>query len=181
MPAAAEIVFEPLGPEHDRARFSCGEPALDDYLRRLAMQDVRRHVARALVAVDRTAGAIAGYSTLSAASFSREHLPQAVAKRLPHYPVPAAILGRLAVERRYQGRGLGELLLADAIKRVLRASEALAVHAIVVDAKNALARAFYERYGFVAFVDAPNRLYLPLDTVLKARPGSRAPRSRDRP
>jgi ribosomal protein S18 acetylase RimI-like enzyme len=117
--------------------------------------------------------AIAGYYTLSAASFARQQLPEAVAKRLPHYPVPAAILGRLAVDLRYQGRGLGELMLADAIKRVLRASETLAVHAIVVDAKNDRAKAFYERYGFVAFVDAPDRLSLPLESVLKTRPESR--------
>ena len=170
MAAAAEIVFEPLGHEHNRSAFSCGEPALDDYLRRRATQDIRRRVARAFVALDQATGAIAGYYTLSAASFSRQQLPEAVARHLPHYPVPAAILGRLAVDRRYQGRGLGELMLADAIKRVLRASEALAVHALVVDAKNDGARSFYERYGFVAFVDTPNRLYLPLDTVLRTRP-----------
>ena len=166
---APEVVFAPLGPEHDRSAFSCGEPALDDYLRRRATQDIRRQVARAFVALDLAPGAIAGYYTLSAASFAREQLPEAVARRLPRYPVPAAILGRLAVDQRYQGRGLGELMLADAIKRVLRASDTLAVHAIIVDAKNDRAKAFYERYGFVAFVDAPNRLYLPLDTVLKAR------------
>jgi GNAT superfamily N-acetyltransferase len=170
MAAATEIGFAPLGPEHDRTPFSCGELALDDYLRRRATQDVRRGVARAFVAVDRAIGAIAGYYTLSAASFSRDHLPAAVAKRLPFYPVPAAILGRLAVDQGYQGRGLGELMLADAIKRVLRASKTLAVHAIIVDAKNDRAKAFYERYGFVAFMDAPNRLYLPLDSVLKTRP-----------
>jgi GNAT superfamily N-acetyltransferase len=140
MATKAEVVFEPLGPERDRSAFSCGEPVLDDYLRRRAAQDVRRKVARAFVAVDRATGGIAGYYTLSAASFSRQQLPEAVAKRLPHYPVPAAILGRLAVDRRYQGRGLGELMLADAIKRVLHASEVLAVHAIVVDAKNDRAR-----------------------------------------
>ena len=166
------LVFEPLGPQHDRSAFACGEPALDDYLRRRAAQDVRRRVARSFVAVDRESGVLAGYYSLSAASFSRQRLSEAVAKRLPHYPVPAAILGRLAIDQRYQGQGLGELMLADAIKRVLRASEALAVRAIVVDAKNDRARAFYERYGFVAFVDAPNRLYLPLDTALKARPGT---------
>jgi ribosomal protein S18 acetylase RimI-like enzyme len=176
--AAAAVILEPLGPEHDRSAFSCGEPALDEYLRRRAAQDVRRRVARAFVAVDRASGALAGYYTMSAASFSRQQLPEAVAKRMPHYPVPAAILGRLAIDQRYQGRGLGELMLADAIKRVLRASEALAVHAIVVDAKNDRAKAFYERYGFVAFVDTPNRLYLPLDTVLKARSENRSPRLR---
>lgn len=177
----ADIVFAPLGPEHDRSAFSCGEPALDDYLRRRATQDVRRGVARAFVAVDQATGALAGYYTLSAASFSREHLPEALAKRLPHYPVPAAILGRLAVDQTHQGRGLGELLLADAIKRVLRASEVLAVHAIVVDAKNDRAKGFYERYGVRAFIDMPYRLYLPLDTVLKARPGSGASRPESMP
>ena len=177
MGTAAAIVFEPLGPEHDRAGFSCGEPALDDYLRRRAAQDVRRRVARVFVALEGASGTIAGYYTLSAASFARQQLPEAAAKRLPHYPVPAAIIGRLAVDQRYQGRGVGELMLADAIKRVLRASEALAVHALVVDAKNDRAKAFYERYGFVAFVDAPNRLYLPLASILKARLESRAPGS----
>lgn len=176
-----EVVFEPLGPEHDRSAFACGEPALDDYLRRRAGQDVRRRVARTFVAVDPANRDLVGYYTLSAASFSRDHLPDAVAKRLPHYPVPAAILGRLAVGQKYQGRGLGELLLADAIKRVLRASEALAVHAIVVDAKNDRVKGFDERYGFTAYLDAPNRVYLPLDTVLKARPGDRAARIRSTP
>lgn len=174
MPTVAAIVFEPLGLEHDRTAFSCGEPALDDYLRQRSTQDVRRRIARVFVALERASGTIAGYYTLSAASFARDQLPQAAAKRLPHYPVPAAILGRLAVDRKYQGRGLGELMLADAIKRVLRASEALAVHALVVDAKNDRAKAFYQRFGFVAFVDTPNRLYLPFATVLKTRPEARA-------
>lgn len=166
MAVAAEFLLEPLGAGHDRSAFDCGEPALDDYLRHRATQDVRRRVARAFVAVDRATGALAGYYTLSAASFSRHQLPEAAARRLPHYPVPAAILGRLAIDQRYQGRGLGELVLADAIKRVLRASEALAVHAVVVDAMNDRAKTFYERYGFVAFLDIPDRLYLPLDTAL---------------
>lgn len=174
MAAAPEVAFEPLGSEHDRSAFDCGEPALDDYLRRRATQDVRRRVARAFVAVDKATGALAGYYTLSAASFSRQQLPEAVARRLPHYPVPAAILGRLAVDKRYQGRGLGELMLADAIKRVLHASEAVAVHAIVVDATNDRAKTFYERYGFIALVDTPQRLYLPLEAAPKARPGNPA-------
>ena len=167
-----EVAFEPLGAEHDRSAFTCGEPALDDYLRRRATQDVRRRVARAFVAVDRVSGMLVGYYTLSAASFSRQQLSEANAKRLPHYPVPAAILGRLAIDQRYQGRGLGELALADAIKRVLQASETIAVHAIVVDAMNDRARTFYERFGFVAFKDTPNRLYLPLEVALKGRSGA---------
>lgn len=161
-------VIEPLGAHHDRAAFSCGEPALDAYLRRQASQDMRRRVARIFVAIGDAPGKIAGYYTLSAASFEKTDLPPPLATRLPHYPVPAAVLGRLAVDISWQGRGLGETLLLDAVRRVLRASAVLAVHAIVVDAKNDRAQAFYERYGFRPFVSSPRRLFLPLATFEKA-------------
>ena len=161
------FVIEPLDRGHDRAAFSCGEPALDSYLRRQASQDVRRRVAQIFVALGDAPGQIAGYYSLSAASFEKEELPTEPAKRLPHYPVPAAVLGRLAVDLTWRGRGLGEALLIDAARRVLRASAALAVYAIVVDAKNDRARTFYERYGFRAFASLPNRLFLPLQTFEK--------------
>lgn len=161
------LVIEPLGAHHDRAAFSCGEPALDNYLRRQASQDARRRVARIFVAVGDTPGRVAGYYTLSAASFEKEDLPADLARRLPHYPVPAAVLGRLAIDSTCQGRGLGELLLLDAICRVVRASATIAVYAIVVDAKNERAGAFYERYGFRAFPGVPRRLFLPLQTFQK--------------
>lgn len=161
------LVIEPLGPRHDRASFSCGEPALDSYIRRRASQDFRRSVAQVFVAVGEAPGEIAGFYTLSAASFEKDELPAGLAKRLPHYPVPAAVIGRLAVDHGYQGRGLGESLLLDAICRVVRASAAIAVYAIVVDAKNDRARSFYERYGFTPFPSAPRRLFLPLQTFEK--------------
>lgn len=169
----AAFDFVTLTPEHDRSAFACGESALDDYLRHQASQDLRRRIARIFVAIEHGRGALAGYYTLSAASFSRERLPEALAKRLPHYPVPAAIIGRLAVAQVHQGRGLGTLMLADAVKRVLRASESLAIHALVVDAKNDRARAFYERHGFASFIDLSSRLFLPLDTAMKARAAGR--------
>ena len=140
---------------------------MDNYLRRQASQDARRRVARIFVAVGDTPGRVAGYYTLSAASIEKEDLPADLARRLPHYPVPAAVLGRLAIDSTYQGRGLGELLLLDATRRVVRASATIAVYAIVVDAKNERARAFYERYGFRAFPSVPRRLYLPLQTFRK--------------
>ncbi len=158
------LVIEPLGSQHDRAAFSCGEPALDNYIRRQASQDARRRVARIFVALGDTPGRIAGYYTLSAASFEKDELPADLAKRLPHYPVPAAVLGRLAIDRAHQGRGLGETLLLDAIRRVVRASATIAVYAIVVDAKNDRARGFYERYGFRTFATLPRRLFLPIQT-----------------
>ncbi len=161
------FVVEPLDRGHDRAAFSCGEPALDSYLRRQASQDVRRRVAQIFVALGDAPGQIAGYYSLSAASFEKEELPTELARRLPYYPVPAVVLGRLAVDLAWRGRGLGEALLIDAARRVLRASAALAVYAIVVDAKNDRARTFYERYGFRAFASLPNRLFLPLETFEK--------------
>ena len=161
------LVFEPLGPHHDRASFACGEPALDDYLRRRASQDARRRVARVFVAVGSAPDEVAGYYTLSAASFEKDELPAGIAKRLPHYPVPAVVIGRLAVSRAFQGRGFGEMLLLDAIRRVVRASTAIAAYAVVVDAKNDAARAFYERYGFRPFPSTPRRLFLPLQTFQK--------------
>lgn len=159
------LVVEPLGPHHDRAAFFCGEPILDAYLQRQASQDIRRRVAQVFVALGDSPGRIAGYYSLSATSFEKDELPPTSAKRLPHYPVPAAILGRLAVDRALQGQGLGETLLLDAIRRIVRASATIAVHAIVVDAKNDRAVAFYEQYGFRAFASERRRLFLPLDTI----------------
>ena len=161
------MVIEPLGSHHDRTAFSCGEPALDAYLQRQASQDIRRRVAQVFVAIGEVPEKITGYYSLSAASFEKEELPPALAKRLPHYPVPAAVLGRLAIDREQQGRGLGETLLLDAIRRVVRASTTIAMYAIIVDAKNERAQAFYERYGFCAFASEPRRLFLPLETFEK--------------
>ena len=124
-------------------------------------------MARIFVARGDAHGRIAGYYSLSAASFEKDELPSDLAKRLPHYPVPAAVLGRLAIDRTHQGRGLGETLLLDAIRRVVRASTTIAVYAIIVDAKNERAHTFYERYGFRAFASAPRRLFLPLRTFEK--------------
>ena len=157
------LIIEPLGSHHDRSDFSCVESALDTYLQRQASQDVRRRVAQVFVALGDRPGKIQGYYSLSATSFLKDNLPAEMAKRLPHYPVPAAVLGRLAIDGSSQGQGLGEILLLDAIRRVVRASAAMAVYAIVVDAKNERAQAFYERYGFRRFPSESLRLFLPLE------------------
>jgi ribosomal protein S18 acetylase RimI-like enzyme len=161
------LVIGSLGSHHDRAAFSCGESALDAYLQRQASQDIRRRVAQVFVAAGDVAEKIAGYYSLSAASFEKDELPTAAARRPPHYPIPAAVLGRLAIDREQQGRGLGEMLLLDAIRRVVRASTTIAMYAIIVDAKNDRARTFYERYGFRPFASDARRLFLPLETFEK--------------
>ena len=165
--AKPRLIIEALGSEHDRTDFSCGEPALDTYLQRQASQDIKRRIARVFVALGDTPAKILGFYSLSAASFEKNALPAPLGKRLPHYPVPAAVLGRLAIDQSCQSQGLGEILLLDAIHRVTHASKAMAVYAIIVDAKNDRARTFYERYGFLSFPTTPSRLFLPLETFDK--------------
>jgi GNAT superfamily N-acetyltransferase len=160
---------EPLGPPHDRTAFQCGEPALDRYFRIQATQDIRRHVANCFVAVEAATGHVAAYYTISAAGIPLVDLPPEEAKRLPRYPsVPAVRIGRLAVDKRFQGRGLGAALLADAVRRCL--DSAAAAYALLVDAKNGHALAFYQRLGFRPFASLPRTLFLPLATAQKALP-----------
>lgn len=157
--------IEPLDRTHEREDFSSGAPELDRYLRELASQDVRRDVARVFVALQPGSAAVLGFYSLGASSFEREKLLPAQARRLPHYPIPAAILGRLAVHAAAQGKGLGAFLLMDALHRALRASQAMAVHAVIVDARDEAAAAFYRKYGFIPFADHERRLLLPMATL----------------
>lgn len=150
---------------HDRSAFSCGAPELDRYIRDHASQDVRRDVARVFVALQTGTPAVCGYYSLSATSFRRDSLPADRAKRLPRYPVPAALLGRLAVDDGMKGKGLGTYLLMDALNRILLATRTLAVHALIVDAKDDAAAAFYRKYGFVSFADSDRRLFMPMATI----------------
>lgn len=155
-----EISIEPLGKQHDRTTFSCGQPALDDWFRHRASQDEKRNVARVFVAVTPDLGVI-GFYSLSSLSLSLESLPEEVAHRLPRYDaIPAALIGRLARDERVRGSGVGELLLADAIQRILGAGRSVAVFAIVVDAKDDRAADFYQAFGFRVFPLQPRRLFL---------------------
>ncbi len=153
---------EPLGKHHDRAAFSCGVGELDDYLRRRAGQDQRRKISQVFVAVDGPAQRVVGFYTLSALSIDAGALPGEIARRLPKYSeIPAALLGRLAVDGEFQGRGLGEHLLMDALARVCGVAEEIAIFALIVDAKDEAAAAFYAAYDFARLPNSPHRLFLP--------------------
>ena len=162
MTGSDALIVEPLGRRHDRAAFSCGLPELDRYLARQAGQDVRRRIARVFVCTAGEADAVLGYYTLSALSIDLASLPWQRARKLPRHPVPCAPIGRLAVDRSAHGRGLGGMLLADAVRRVVAAGETVAMHALIVDAANDDAKRFYERFGFAPLTDEPMRLFLPL-------------------
>jgi len=131
-----------------------------------ATQDIRRRVASCFVAIELVTNHLAAYYTIASASIPTPQLPPEMIKRLPRYPtLPAVRIGRLAVDLKFRGRGLGAALLADAVRRTLLAPPA--VFALLVDAKNEEAAAFYQRYGFRPLASQPRTLFLPMATAAK--------------
>jgi GNAT superfamily N-acetyltransferase len=166
---------EPLNESHDRSLFSCGQEPLDRYFKTQVTQDTRRRVATCFVALDTEAATVpeqvAAYYTLASAGIPLTDLPPEIVKKLPRYPsIPAVRVGRLAVNTKFQGRGLGAALLADALHRVLGAcviSSSAASYALLVDAKDDSAANFYKHLGFIALASQPHTLFLPLATAEK--------------
>ncbi len=161
--SSALFRIELLGPEHDRAAFSCGAAPLDRYFQQQVTQDVRRRITACFVAVSKSEQ-VAGFYTLASTNMALTDLPAATSKKLPRYPtVPAVRMGRLAVDQNFKGKGLGAALLADALARACSAE--IAAFALVVDAKDQAAAAFYVHHGFIAFEAEPLSLFLPLSSV----------------
>ncbi|HAT49493.1 MAG: GNAT family N-acetyltransferase [Nitrospirae bacterium] len=160
-----KLIISPLGKHHERVGFSCGVKELDHYLQRQAGQDVRRRVARVFVCTLPEENNVLGFCSLSAISIDIRHLPENLSRKLPHHPLPCALIGRLAVDQSATENGLGRTMLMDAIKRALTVSNELAIHAMVVDAKNDSAKCFYEKFGFISLDDVPVRLFLPLGAI----------------
>ncbi len=156
--------IEPLG-EHNRTAFSCGTPELDSYFRERASRDVRNKIAAVFVLLSKAGPVqIAGYYALSSQEIDMEDLPPDLTKRIGRYRrVPATLIGRLAVDRNFQGKDLGEVLFVDAMRRSLLASQSVASFAVLVDAKDENAARFYHKYGFLPL--AGKRMFLPMKTV----------------
>ena len=162
------FTVEPLNKGHDRKPFQCGQPDLDDWFQHRASRDDKRNVARVFVASNDEHGVI-GFYCLSSFTLTIGDLPDEIGRKLPHYEaIPAALIGRLARDIRVHGKGIGELLLADVVRRIISASRTLAVFAIVVEAKDAAASAFYEGFGFRPFPQHPRRLFLLTSTASTA-------------
>ncbi len=156
----------PLSNHHNREAFDCGVVSLGRYIREQALQDAKGKIAATFVLSVDTPAAIAGYYALSSTGVNAGELPKDIAKKLPHYPlIPATLIGRLAVDHRYQGNGYGELLLLDALQRSLIATEQIGSMAVIVDVRDDKAKAFYEHFQFIPLVGCLNRLFLPMAAI----------------
>ena len=165
--------LEPLSHAHAREAFDCGSEPLNLYLKHTARQHSQRGISRTFVLVKEGAPepkAILGYFTLNICQLKSEVLPERMARKLPR-EVSGIKLGRLAVSKAVQRTGLGQLLLATAMRKVLDVFESAGGVGLFVDAKDQTAKAYYERFGFVSLSDNPLQMFLPIETV---RLGARA-------
>jgi len=149
-----------------RGSFDCGAKDLNSWLKRQASQDISKRACALFAALNPEKDRIAGFYTLAMYSVNLPDIPPEIHKKLPKYPlVPAFLLGRLAVDLNFRGKGVGELLLLDAMKRSL--DNEIAWWAMIVHSKEE-SRSFYLRYGFCSFDDEKYRLFLPHETIRKA-------------
>jgi ribosomal protein S18 acetylase RimI-like enzyme len=151
-----------LNSSHKKNLFVCEEPSLENYLRKQAGQDVKKQIAACFV-LEGEDSVVRGYYTLSADSVDRTLIPENLQKKLPYKNLPVTLLGRLARDINYKGKGIGELLLADALTRAYQASATIGACAVVTDPINEKARAFYESFGFISLESG--RMFIPMETI----------------
>lgn len=156
---------EKLRAEHDVSAFDCGEPVLNDWLRRRALQNQQSGASSTYVILEKMR--VVGYYSLAAGSVARETAPGRVRRNMPD-PVPVVVLARLAVDREFQGRNLGRALLRDAVLRTVQAAEIIGVRAILVHALSERAKRFYEDCGFAPSPISPLTLMVPVAEVINS-------------
>ncbi|WP_456867916.1 GNAT family N-acetyltransferase [Galbibacter sp. BG1] len=157
---------EPLNSKHKKSEFSCGKEMLDTYIQKQANQDVKRKLSVCFVINEIETNLIKGYYTLSNTSVSSDFIPNQIRNKLPkaYNSIPATLLGRLAIDNRFQGQGIGKYLLIDALKRSYEISKTIASFAVVVDPIDQDAENFYNKYGFMKLPDS-GKMFLPMKTI----------------
>ena len=159
-------ITENLNSQHRKNKFSCGKQILDTYLHRQANQDIKRKLSACFVIIDQESNLIKGYYTLSNNSIPQKFIPKKFQKRLPktYSFIPTTLLGRLAIDIHFQGKGIGKLLLIDALKRSFEISKSIGSFAVIVDPLDKEAEMFYDKYGFIELPDS-GKMFLPMKTI----------------
>ena len=159
-------ISEPLNSTHKKSNFSCGKEMLDIYIHNQANQDVKRKLSACFVINEKETNLIKGYYTLSNNSIPSKFVPNQIQKKLPrsYESIPTTLLGRLAIDNRFQGQGIGKLILIDALKRSYEISKTIGSFAVIVDPIDQDAENFYEKYGFIKLPDS-GKMFLPMKTI----------------
>ena len=158
---------ETLNSNHRKKEFSCGKDMLDNYLHKQANQDIKRKLSACFVLKDQETGLLKGYYTLANNSLTQNLIPAEFQKRLPnsYQSIPTTLLGRLAIDHRFQKQGIGKLLLIDALRRSYEISKSIGSFAVVVDPIDEDAERFYDKYGFIKLPDS-GKMFLPMITII---------------
>ncbi len=161
-----ELLTEVLNPKHRKKEFSCGKDILDKYLHLQANQDAKRKLSVCFVLTDSNLETIKGYYTLSNNSISQEIVPSKLRKKLPnaYTSIPVTLLGRLAIDKMFQGKGVGKILLIDALKRCYNISKSIGSFAVIVDPLDNDSEKFYGKYGFIKLPDS-GKMFLTMLTI----------------
>ena len=159
-------ISEPLNSKHKKSKFSCGKEMLDNYLHKQASQDIKRKLSVCFVIKEVETDLIKGYYTLSNNSIPLELVPNEIRKKLPrsYEAIPTILLGRLAIDNKFQAQGIGKLILIDALKRSYELSKTIGSFAVVVDPIDKDAERFYDKYGFIKLPDS-GKMFLPMKTI----------------
>lgn len=155
-----------LESKHNKKEFDCGKDLLNNYLKNQAGQDIKRKLSGCFVLLDNTTDTICGYYTLSNNSIPLSSLPDEIQKKLPksYTSIPTTLLGRLAIDLKFQGKGIGKVLLIDALKRSYGISKEIGSYAIVVDPIDEDAVKFYKKYGFIQLPDS-GKMFIAINTL----------------
>ena len=159
-------MIELLGKKNDRVDFDCGKELLNNYLKKQAGQDLKRKLAVCFVLTDHHSVNIQGYYTLSNNSIPLSQFPEHIQKKFPatYHSIPATLLGRLAIDKKFQGRGKGKILLIVALKRSYEISKEIGSFAVVVDPIDEEAERFYDKYDFIKLPDS-KKMFIALQTL----------------
>ena len=159
-------MIELLNKKHNRKDFDCGKELLNDYLKSQAGQDVKRKLSVCFVSSDSETNVIQGYYTLSNYSIPLSSFSEQIQKKLPksYNSIPTTLLGRLAIDKKYQGKGIGKILLIDALKRSYGISNEIGSFGIIVDPIDDEAKGFYQKYDYIELPDS-GKMFIATQTL----------------